>query len=336
MHRRDFLVTGAGALAALAQDQKKEEDVQVAGATQDPTPRVGIVLSSFKEGEDHDGTKIPGLSDPQPPGADLTPAQFEAMVRKAIEVAGRKTAEFYEVLEPEDWVAVLTRPGADPRIVEIMITYLAEHRRGTRFTVLDRLSKAGEWEPDYPAMVGRLGAKFPKIGFELLDLGSVPTLEIPVPGRSEVSYPVPRIVQQCDKMIGVAPLATDPARGVSLSVGNYATITSKPAATDEALLDLFSYKPADFALVGGCWGVEGDGSRVHHNVVIAGEKAIAVDSIAAAVMGFKPADLPLLALGQKRGYGSWDPDEIWTRGNAIEEALREFKKPAGWRPGATR
>ena len=331
MLRRSFLITGAGAVATLAQEQKKEEDVQVAGATQDPTPRVGIVLSSFKAGEDHDGTKIPGLSDPQPPGADLTPAQFEAMVRGAIDVAGRKTAQFYEVIEPEDWIAVLTRPGADPRIVEIMITYLAEHRRGLRFTVIDRLAKAGDWGQDYPKLVSGLSAKFPKIRFELLDLNSVPALEIPVPGRSEVSYGVPRIVQQCDKMISIAPLATDPARGVSLSVGNYAAITSKPVTTDDALIDLFSYKPADFALVGGSWGVEGDGSRVHHNVLIAGEKAVAVDSVAAAAMGFKPADLPFLALGQKRGFGSWDPDEIWTRGNTIEEARRDFKRPSAAR-----
>ena len=89
MLRRSFLLTGAGACAALAQNQKKEEDVQIAGATQDPTPRVGMVLSSFKEGKDHDGTKISGLSDPRPPSADLTPAQLDAMVRKAIDVAAR-------------------------------------------------------------------------------------------------------------------------------------------------------------------------------------------------------------------------------------------------------
>jgi hypothetical protein len=334
--RRSFLTAGAGALTALAQDQKKEDDVQVAGATQDPTPRVGIVLSSFKAGEDHDGTKIPGLSDPQPPGADLTPTQFEAMVRKAIDVACRKTAEFYEVIEPEDWIAVITRPGADPRIVGIMISYLAEHKRGLRFTVIDRLAKAGDWGQDYPKLASGLTAKFPKIRFELLDLNSVPALDIPVPGRPEVSYGVPRIIQQCDKLISIAPLSTDPVRGVSLSVGNYAAISTKPAGTDEALIDLFSYRPADFALVGGCWGMEGDGTPVHHNVLISGEKAVAVDSVAAAVMGFKPADLPLLALGQKRGFGSWDPDEIWTRGNEIEQARRDFKKPTGWRAGAAR
>ncbi len=336
MLRRNFYIMCAGAAVALAQEQKKDEDVQVAGATQDPTPRVGIVLSSFKAGEDHDGTKIPGLSDPQPPGADLTPAQFEAMVRKAIDVACRRTAEFYEVIEPEDWVAVLTRPGADPRIVGIMISYLAEHKRGLRFTVIDRLAKAGDWGQDYPKLVSGLSAKFPKIRFELLDLNSVPALDIPVPGRSEAAYGIPRIIQQCDRLISIAPLSTDPVRGVSLSVGNYAALSSKPASTDEALIDLFSYRPADFALVGGSLGMEGDGTPVHHNVLIAGEKAVAVDSVAAAVMGFKPADLPFLALGQKRGFGSWDPDEIWTRGNTIEDAQRAFKKPAAWRPAGPR
>ena len=336
MLRRSLLVTGAGAIAALAQNQKKEEDVQIAGATQDPTPRVGIVLSSFKAGEDHDGTKIPGLRDPRPPSADLTPAQLDAMVRNAIDVAGRATAEFYQVIEPEEWVGILTRPGTDPRIVGTMISYLAEHKRGIRFTVIDRLAKAGDWGPEYPKIVSGLGAKFPGVRFELVDLNSAPTIDLPVPGKSSVTYTIPRLVQGCDRMISIAPLSTDPVTGVSLSIGNYAAISSKPAKTDEALIDLFSYRPADFALVGGCWGVEGDGTRVHHNVLISGEKAVAVDSIAAAVMGFKPADLPFLALGEKRGFGSWDPDGIWTRGNEIEQARREFKKPTSWPPGRPR
>lgn len=81
-------------------------------------------------------------------------------------------------------------------------------------------------------------------------------------------------------------------------------------------------------------GVQGDGTLVHHNVLISGMKAVAVDSVAAAVMGCEPADLPYLALGQKRGFGAWDIPEIWIRGNELKEARREFKKPTAWR-GAT-
>ncbi len=167
--------------------------------------------------------------------------------------------------------------------------------------------------------------------FELVDLNTAPTVELPVPDKVSVSYAIPKVIQQCDRVISIAPLATDPARGVSLAVANYASLVAKPVTTDEALIDLFSYKPADFALVGGSMATEGDGTPVHYNAVVAGMKPVAVDSIAASVMGFNPADLPYLALGQKRGFGSWDPVEIWQRGAEMKDAKREFKKPSGWR-----
>ena len=336
MHRRNFLIMGAGAVAALAQEKaedKKPDDAFVAGATQDPTPRVGIILSSFKEGEEDDGTKIPGLAAPQPPTADLTPAQFEAWVRRAIDLAALKHSEFFEMIEPEDWLVIKTQSRADSRIVGIAISYLAERKRGLRYTIIDRLPQGGDWPQEYRKLVSDLTAKFPKPRFELVDLNSAATAELPVADKPGVKYGIPKIVQQCDRLISIAPLATDPAMGVSLSVGNYAAIASKPVTTDEALIDVFSYRSADLALVGGCVGYEGDGTQVHYNVLISGMKAVAVDSIAASVMGYKPADLPYLAMGEKRGFGSWDPDEIWTRGNEIKEARREFKKPSGWRKG---
>jgi hypothetical protein len=334
MLRRNFLLTGAGALVALAQqkpEEKKDEDTTVAGATQDPTPRVGIVLSNFKESEEHDGTKIAGLKDPQPPDAQLTDAQFEAWVRKAIDLGSRKSAEVYQVIEPEDWIVLKTQPRADPRIVAIAISYLAEHKRGLRFTVIDRLAAGADWSPEYRKIAADLGAKFPRVRVELTDLKSTPMADVAVADRPGATYPVPKIVQQCDRMITIAPLATDPKLGVSLSVGNYANLTTKPVATDEALIDLLSFRDADLSLVGGAVGYEGDGAQVRHNVLISGMKAVAVDSIAAAVMGFKGEDLPYLAMGEKRGFGSWNPDEIWVHGNEIDEAKREFKKATGWK-----
>ncbi len=341
MLRRTFLISGAGAVAALGQTktqqpaQQKPEDVVIAGATQDPTPRVAIVLSSFKQGEDHDGTKIPGLKDPQAPGANLTAAQLDAMVRKAIDLAGPRSNEFFEVIEPEDWVVIKTHPRADYRIAATVLTYLAEHKRGLRYTIVDRLAKAGVWPQDYQKLVSDLGAKFKGPRFELLDLNSAPMVDLPLPDKPGTSYNIPKIIQQCDRLVSIAPLATDAAMGVSLAVGNYAALPSKPVSGGEALIDVFSYRPADMALVGGSMGYEGEGTPVRHNVIVACMKAPAADSIAASVMGFNPADLPYLAIGEKRGFGIWNPDEIWMRGSDLEEAKKEFKKPAAWRkPGA--
>jgi len=97
------------------------------------------------------------------------------------------------------------------------------------------------------------------------------------------------------------------------------------------------FHPADYAILGGSWGVEADGpyapgaESVHHNLVIAGADAVAVDSVGASVMGFQPSDIKHLALAEKEGFGVWDPDAIWTRGNQIEEARRVFRKPQSFK-----
>jgi len=44
------------------------------------------VLSSFAGSSDHDGTLIKGLADPQPVTQDLTDAQIDAVVRKALDL----------------------------------------------------------------------------------------------------------------------------------------------------------------------------------------------------------------------------------------------------------
>ena len=70
------------------------------------------------------------------------------------------------------------------------------------------------------------------------------------------------------------------------------------------------------------------------SLVLAGMKAVCVDAVGAAVMGFNPADLPLLVLGDKKGFRTYEVDAIWTRSNEIEEAHRNFRQPSGWRPPA--
>lgn len=385
MLRRQFLAVGAS--AGLAAAQQKQDEV-IATATQDTTPRVSIVLSSFTEGADHDGSKLKGLNDPRPPSADLTTAQVDALARKTIELAATRTGDFASTVEPEDWVVIKTHipscygltaetkdggahltyvPGSvtDPRIVRAMISYLAEQKRGLRFTIVEG---SGQWLPversksatdgwttdwggafggiSYRKMVEELSGLFPKVRIEIVDLNFAESLDLPVPGRAQArnnpggAYSIPKVVQQCDKLISIAPLKTDPASGVSLSIGNYLGIAPgakygfpksalpKLGTVDEVMIDLFAYHPADFALLGGCFGIEGDGTSVHHNLMIAGTRPVSVDAVAATLMGFKPADLPFLVLGEKEGYSTCDVDVIWTRGNDLDQARREFRKPS--------
>src|SRR5438034_8898472 len=91
MRRRRFLALGLG--AGLTRAQQQPRDTVTATATQDKTPRVAIVLSSFKGSQDHDGTSVPGLSDARPRGAELTSGQLAAMVHRAIEIGDTRKGD---------------------------------------------------------------------------------------------------------------------------------------------------------------------------------------------------------------------------------------------------
>lgn len=387
MRRREFLsLPAAGALLA----QQKKQDEVIATATQDTTPRVSIVLSSFKEGADHDGTRLPGLNDPRPADADLSTDQIQAMVRKAIDLAALRAKTFADAVQEEDWVVIKTHiptcygldeqdgrklppyiPGTvtDPRIVRAVIHYLVEHKKGLRFTLVEgspywmpaeRAKSATDgWSTDwggtfgglsYRTMIDELSRAHRGIRFEILDLNFAETVELPAPANPGKTYAVPKVIQQCDRLISIAPLKTDASTGVSLSMKNYLGIApgskygfpkdglGKMGKPDEVIVDLFSYHPADFAVLGGSWGIEGEGpegpgaASVHHNLVLAGMAAPCVDAVAATLMGFDPTSLPFLRLAEEQGFGIHDVAMIWTRGNEIEEAKREFRKPKDWRP----
>jgi uncharacterized protein (DUF362 family) len=397
MNRRRFLGFSAAATAGLARGQQKpRQEAVVAAASRNRTPRVGIVTSSFPGSADHDGTAIPGLADPQPMDADLTPAQIDAMLAKALALGSPLKGGIASIIGPEDWVVIkpniVSCYGLGPEIrdggahhpyiagavtdlcvIHSLLTYLAGHKCGARITIAEG---SGEWLPmarskspvdgwtsdwggafgglSYKNMVDEFTRRYPDLRFETVDLNFDQSVELPVPGKGLArnnpagTYSIPKTIQQCDRLISVAPLKTHTLTGVSLSMKNYFGIgpgakygfpkdgLHKLGQPSEVLVDLFSFHPGDYAIAGGSWGVEGDGPHapgarsVHHNVIVAGANAVAVDAVAAAVMGFNAADLPYLGMAERRGFGVADTDVIWTRGNDIAEARKVFRKPAGW------
>ena len=336
MRRRRFLACGLG--AGLARAQQPNRDTVTATATQDKTPRVGIVLSSFRGSADHDGTPIKGLADPRPRNADLTDAQIEAMVRRAIEIGDRRTGDLRGIVAEDDWVAIKIdlgswpgKPGyargmaTDPRIVGALIGWLAEKKLGARFTIADA-GPAAAWHAEfgglsYRRMVAGLASRYPAVRFEIQDFLTGDHEEVPVPGKSGVSYRIPSLVQQADRFISVTPVKTDPGTRVRLTMANYLSLARGPKSTtaDELIVDLFSYHPADYAIAGGCWCLK-NGAEVHANLILAGFSAMAVDAVGAAILGYKPDSLALMKLAWEKGFGVYDIDSIWTRGNEIGEA----------------
>jgi hypothetical protein len=272
-------------------------------------------------------------------------------------------------------------PGSvtDLRLVRSLIGYLVEHKHGRRITIAE--GSAG-WKPvehskasvdgwttpwggafdglSYKGLIESLSSRHPDIEFDLVDLNFDGTIEAPVSGRplaaknQDGMYHLPATIQECDRLISVSPLKIDPRTGVSLSLANYRGIAPGSqygfpktgldllGDADATLADLFSLRPADYAIVGGSWGVEADrpggtGIRsLRHNVIIAGPNSVGVDAVTAAVMGFDPSKIEHLRYAESLGLGGWDTDMIWIKGAEIDEARREFWRPSGWGEGASR
>ncbi len=257
-------------------------------------------------------------------------------------------------------------PGsvADLRVVRSVAGWLAEQGRGSRITIAGAPSWPMEqtfdpWETDWDGAFGKtsyrqfveeLGRRYPSIQFDIADLTKDGTMALQPPsgsssGKTPAVYEFPMTLLTCDKLITVAPLSTSSSTGVSLTVGSYFGVlpsaqhvrlredSQDSGDRHELLADLFSLRPPDYSILGGEQGLEGDGpyglgaSPVHHNLVLSGANAVAVDAVGAAIMGFDPARIKHLQLVARRGLGNADTDSVWTRGNEIEEAKHPFRPP---------
>jgi uncharacterized protein (DUF362 family) len=101
----------------------------------------------------------------------------------------------------------------------------------------------------------------------------------------------------------------------------------------EILVDLMLMQkelhPEVFAVMDGTVCGDGAGPRTMKprikNYILASSDSVAIDSIAAKMMGFDPLNVPYLRMCQERGLGIADPREIEIRGEDIEEVNFNFK-----------
>lgn len=283
---------------------KVTRDTVVAGATVQRTPRVGIVLSSYKGGGDHFGNaKFEGLTEPRAVNAELNAAQTGAMTRRAIQLGNHPNRGFRRVLGATDSVLLLVSQYAEPAIVSAVAEMLRAETPDRRIAILSADAKR----------------------FSGIPPAAADTVRMPAPGvwsRRDVQYQVPRAVLDMDRVISIAPLRIENGRP-SLTIDNYRTFApADPGALgtpDQIAMDLYGFHPAEFAVLGGT-NILRDGNRVRHNVVLAGPIPSAVDAAGAAVLNLKPGQVPLLQMADKRGFGEPNLDLIWTIGNEIEEA----------------
>ncbi|MCL7414965.1 MAG: DUF362 domain-containing protein [ANME-2 cluster archaeon] len=99
----------------------------------------------------------------------------------------------------------------------------------------------------------------------------------------------------------------------------------------QAVVDIFSVRPPELAIMDGVVGMEGDGpSRgdpVDVGVIMASENCVALDMVASGLIGFEPNEIVTSTDAAKRGLGPSMPEEVILLGDPIEDVLIEFERP---------
>lgn len=322
------------------------DESMLASASIERTPQVGLVTSNFSGGKEHDGTAIAGLKSPRAVNAELSHEDMKALVDRALDLSRGGRRGGLGSIGPEDWVllkvAVTPQVSTDVSMVRAVLERMIAARQGKRITIVeDSPAPAG-----YASMIATLAANHRTVRLEYLNLTEALCITAPplrrtyASGNPSGAYAMAKLFRECDRIITVVPLRTNPAIGVALSAAAYVSFAPRSVYGEkreklfalgdaaDVVTDLYLQHPPDFAILGG--PLHFDGTAVRHNVIIAGRNGLAVDAVGAAVMGFDPRKIPLLDKLEARGFGVCDPDSIWTHGNEIEEARRPFAKPAGW------
>lgn len=190
----------------------------------------------------------------------------------------------------------------------------------------------------------------------IVDLNYDDAVEVEPPGGALAArtYWVPRTVREASVLISVPVLKITGAVGMTVALKNLIGIAPglkygwpklrgwppesgspglwhAPQTLDETIVDLAGVAGVDFAVVDAIVGMERErirkegGTPVRVNTILAGPDPLAVDAVAARLMGLNPADMEFLQLGQRRGLGVADLDRIWVRDD-LEDLVRRFEK----------
>ncbi|MGQ9629336.1 MAG: DUF362 domain-containing protein [bacterium] len=220
----------------------------------------------------------------------------------------------------------------DPRVV-LAVAKLAKDR-GAKITVVERTHNI---YADFEA--------FPEIEryAKVVSLDDVPHIHKHIPGaRSlKLEVPIPNIIEECDVFINIPGLRTHALTKISNAMKNLMGIL--PGETpkyvhicglEDSIVDLNAFRRSDLVVVDAIYSLQGnfpgEGDPLKTDIVMAGDNAVAVDSVASRIVGFDPTEVYTISEGRARGLGPIDLDNIELLGESLPEISRgiNFEKPA--------
>jgi uncharacterized protein (DUF362 family) len=176
-------------------------------------------------------------------------------------------------------------------------------------------------------------------------------------------YYVTNTIRNCDFLISVPVMKVHLQCGITACFKNYVGTAPREAwqipgmfnnirmhhehsadnRIDPFIIDMAAFHPPDYCVVDAIRGLQFQehnnwraDQMLRSNMVLAGEDPVAVDALAARLMGFNVWDMDFLHLAQAREMGSMDLTRVDLRGDDPVTARRSWGPPEGWHGRANR
>jgi uncharacterized protein (DUF362 family) len=224
----------------------------------------------------------------------------------------------------------------------------------------------GSWA----ALLKEFGAQYPGKTFDYVDLAydvvrdaTGKMLALPVPVRNGVGsfsrkkeYFVSNTIVNCDFLISMPVAKVHENCGMTCCFKNYVGTGPRIAYGERAMTnmglhnehsvdtridpfigDLAAFHPPDYNVVDVIRGLQytehnnrQPDQMVRNNLVMAGEDPVALDAIAAKLLGYKAEDIDYLRMAVARGLGTYDLNRIEVVGDEPDRFYRKWGKPRTW------
>ena len=226
---------------------------------------------------------------------------------------------------------------SDVALTEALLERLASLRNALENTIIAE-GRAGDTQEafrrnGYDELANRFDV-------ELVDCNTAPSVKLEVPDHISVRrLRVNRAVAEADLRISVAKLKIHSVGLVTGVLKNMMGVLPGRkwklvvhANVHKRVVDLNSLVRPHFGLIDGYIGNQVDeviSNPVQTGLVLGGQDSVALDSVAAIVMGVDPGSVPYLCRCAERGWGEVDLERIEVTGVGIEDISQRFKRATG-------
>lgn len=269
-------------------------------------------------------------------------SDVEAAVREAVRLCGGNA-----VIDEAAGKKVLVKPNlvetgngesgntTDYRVIGALISLAAE--RGSAITVGD--SSGLRWHGATERCLKETGIRdyCEALGANVVSFDGLEPSRVEIPGGETIKevYLAPPAIES-DLVIDAPKIKTHVLTNTTGGVknlfgavpGGIKSVLHATGSTREKfaslIVDIYSAIRPGLTVMDGVVGLGGmwrEQDKIFPGVIIAGTDAVAVDAVAAKILGYDPMDVPILAIAHRRGLGNANLNEIEMLGEPLASVI---------------